>query len=248
MFQGLGRSVPIAAGTTMVALALACSPTLPPTTVPSQPDPAFEPLKTALQAYVDQTQPFLKVAAQEAERVPGKAGVDAGAEKSVRVRQNALADALRQRLRPNAKQGDLVSAPVAAAIVKDIQRAFDSPRKDLLIDDLAEQNTTPANAATPVVNQRLEAPRVPPRLMEVLPPLPKQLEYDFAGRTLILRDVDADVVVDFVPNALPAPMPVSEVKEGAAKPQPPGAISPLPMPQIRGGTVFVAMGDMGSGD
>ena len=106
-----------------------------------------------------------------------------------------------------------MSAPVAAAIVKGIQKAFDSPRKDLLIDDLAEQNTTPANAAEADINQRLEAPRVPPRLMEVLPPLPKQLEYDFAGRTLVIRDVDADLVVDVVPDALPAPMPAAEVKE-----------------------------------
>jgi len=60
----------------------ACSPTLPPTTVPSQPNPTFEPFKTALQAYVDQTQPFRKQAAQEAEKVPGKASSNAGAEQS----------------------------------------------------------------------------------------------------------------------------------------------------------------------
>jgi hypothetical protein len=205
-------------------------------------------LKDALQAYVDQTQPFRKEAAQQAERIPGSNTPAPAAEQALRTRQNALADALRTKLRPDAKQGDLVTAPVAAEIRKQIQAAFDSPRKDLLIDELAEQNTTPANAAKPAVNQRLEAPRVPPRLMEALPLLPKQLEYDFAGRTLILRDIDADVVVDYIPDALPAPMPVSTVKEGAAKPQPPGGVSPLPMPQIRGGTVFVAMGDMGSGD
>mgnify|MGYP000499906323 CR=1 FL=1 len=32
-----------------------------------------------------------------------------------------------------------------------------------LLDDLAEQNTTPANTRTPELNQRLDAPRVPPR-------------------------------------------------------------------------------------
>src|SRR3954468_10669251 len=82
----------------------ACSPTLPPTTVPPSPSPAFDPLKTALQSYVDETQPFRKAAAQEGERVPGKSGAEAGAEQAVRTRQNALADALRTRLRPNAKQ------------------------------------------------------------------------------------------------------------------------------------------------
>jgi len=236
------------AASAISAACFACSPTLPPTTVPTPANPALDPLKTALQAYVDQTQPFRKEAAQQGEKVPGKAAAEPSAAESVRTRSNALADALRTKLRPNAKQGDLVSPPIAATIVKSIQQAFDSPRKDLLIDELAEQNTTPANAATPVVNQRLEAPRVPPRLMEVLPLLPKQLEYDFAGRTLIIRDIDADIVVDFIPNALPAAMPVAAVKESAAKPQPPGAVSPLPMPDMRGSRVFALMGDSGSGD
>src|SRR5881275_2540032 len=124
------RALLIIMGTAFVSAACtACSPTLPPTTVPTQPSPAYEPFKTALQAYVDQTQPFRKQAAQEGERVPGKAGATAGAEQSVRTRQNALADALRSRLRPNSKQGDLVPPAVAATIVKSIQGAFDSPKK-----------------------------------------------------------------------------------------------------------------------
>ncbi len=225
----------------------ACSPTLPPATVPTQPNPVFDPLKIALQAYVDQTQPFRKVAAQEAERVPGKAAADTGAEQSVRTRQESLAEALRTKLRPDAKQGDLVTPAMAAAIISEIQKAFDTPKRDLLLDDLSEQNGSPANAPTPTINQQLAAPRVPPRLSELLPPLPKQLEYDFVARTLVIRDVDADVVVDFVPNALPelAPAPPPTA---AATPMPPGATSPLPMPSIRGGTVFALMGDSGSGD
>jgi hypothetical protein len=233
---------------TLSAACSACGPTLPPTTVPEgPPNPVYEPLKNALQLYVDATQPFRKQAAQEAERVPGKATAAPAAEQSVRTRQNVLADALRTRLRPNAKPGDIFSEPVAQEIRGTIQKAFNSPQRDLILDELAEQNQTPPNAATPSINQRLEAPRLPPRLMELLPSLPKQLEYDFAGRTLVLRDIDADVVVDFVPNALPSP-PAAAPREAAAKPQPPGAVSPLPMPQIRGSQIFAAMGDSGSGD
>src|SRR3954454_12637031 len=231
----------------LTTICCACSPTLPPQTVPAQPDPAFEPFKQALQAYVDQTQPFRKVAAQEAERVPGKATASAGAEQSLRTRQNSLADALRTKLRPNAKQGDLVTPQMAAAISGEIQKAFDTAKRDLILDELAEQNGTPAAASTPAVNQQLIAPRVPPRLMEILPPLPKQLEYDFVDRTLVIRDVDADLVVDFIPNALPSPAP-PPTAAAAATPMPPGATSPLPMPSIRGGMVFGLMGDSGSGD
>jgi hypothetical protein len=48
---------------------------------------------------------------------------------------------------------------------------------------------------------------VPPLLLDCVPPLPKQLEYDFVGRTLLLRDVDADVVVDFLADTLPEQPP-----------------------------------------
>jgi hypothetical protein len=226
---------------------VACSPTLPPATVPAQPDPTFEPLKIALQAYIDLTQADRKLAAQEAEKVPGKDVPAAGAEQSVRARQNLLADALRTRLRSNAREGDLVTAPMATAIRREIANAFNTPKRDLLFDELAEQNTTPANTAFPSVNERVDAPRVPPRLIEVLPPLPKQLEYDFVGRTLILRDVDADVVVDFLREALPA-QTAAGVPTVPPAPLVGGTTSPLPMPSIRGGTILALMGDSGSGD
>jgi hypothetical protein len=225
----------------------ACSPTLQPTTVPKPPDPTFDPFKTVLQAYVDQTQPYRKQAAVAAERVPGKADNTAAAEKAVRTRQNELADALRTKLRPNAKQGDIFTPQIAPALRHQIENFVAGPQRELLLDELAEQNETPPATTAPAINQRIDAPRVPPRLIEILPPLPKQLEYDFAGRTLLLRDVDAEVVVDYLPDALP---PIQRAAPSAA-PQatvPGAARSPLPMPSLRGGTVFALMGDMGSGD
>jgi hypothetical protein len=43
----------------------------------------------------------------------------------------------------------------------------------------------------------------PPTLLLNLPELPKGLEYRIVGRELVLRDSDANIVVDYVPNALP---------------------------------------------
>src|SRR5688572_19445591 len=81
----------------------ACAPTLPPAIAPPQPNPAFDPFRVVLQAYVDHTQAFRKQAAEAAEKVPGKAGTTTGAETSVRTRQNDLAEALRTTLRPHAQ-------------------------------------------------------------------------------------------------------------------------------------------------
>ena len=45
-------------------------------------------------------------------------------------------------------------------------------------------------------------PTVPPNLLANLPTLQKDVEYRVIGRTLILRDVDANIIVDFIPNAI----------------------------------------------
>jgi hypothetical protein len=44
---------------------------------------------------------------------------------------------------------------------------------------------------------------VPPSVLMALPQLPKEVEYRFIGRDLILRDTRANVIVDFIKNAVP---------------------------------------------
>jgi hypothetical protein len=244
----LGRkSVPLL----LIALFLTirCSPYLPPTTVPQQPpDPGLEPFKAALQAYIDQTQQYRKQAAQAQEKTPGKADPNPTSEASVRVRQNVLADALATKLRPNARQGDLFVPPAAAVIRRDLDAAFAGLRRDLLMDALAEQNDTgrASKPGLPAINEPTDAPRVPPVIGEMLPPLPKQLEYSFQNRSLLLRDVDAQVAVDFLPDALPE-QPPGGVPTVA--PPPAGAqLPPVLMPSRRGALTFALIGDSGSGD
>jgi hypothetical protein len=231
----------------LLVLPSACGPHLPPVEAPSQPNPTFDPLRDALQRYVEQTQPYRREAAQAQDNTPGRSAPTPSAAAALRTRQSVLAEALRTRLRPQARQGEIFTAAVADALRHEIEAIFASERRDLILDDLAEQNTTPARAGPPVINQRLEAPRLPPRLSESLPPLPKQLEYDFAGRTLILRDVDADVVVDFLPDALPVIAPSAPAVPQGPRPTV-GVVSPLPMPSLRGARTFAVMGDSGSGD
>jgi hypothetical protein len=45
-------------------------------------------------------------------------------------------------------------------------------------------------------------PTVPPNLLAALPKLPEDLEYRFINRDLILLDVHANVIVDFMLNAI----------------------------------------------
>ena len=70
------------------------------------------------------------------------------------------------------------------------------------------------HAITPVINKRYpdEVPlsTMPPKLLANLPTLPDQLEYRFVHNDLILLDVHAHVILDFIPGAMPpAPTPAS---------------------------------------
>jgi hypothetical protein len=74
---------------------------------------------------------------------------------------------------------------------------------------LGEGNPGNQPAAAPVLNVNAPYPTtapsstVPPSLLIVLPQLPEELEYRFIGRHLILRDREADLIVDFIRNAVP---------------------------------------------
>jgi hypothetical protein len=60
---------------------------------------------------------------------------------------------------------------------------------------------------------------MPPRLLLLLPDLPKDLEYRFVGRHLIVRDARANLIVDEIPYAIQCRdcVPEPEEEEGAAR-------------------------------
>ncbi|MBV9622432.1 MAG: hypothetical protein JOZ14_00460 [Acidobacteria bacterium] len=51
--------------------------------------------------------------------------------------------------------------------------------------------------------ERVPLQSTPPTLLLNLPSLPDGLEYRILDRELVVRDRDANIVVDYVPNALP---------------------------------------------
>ena len=47
---------------------------------------------------------------------------------------------------------------------------------------------------------------MPTRLLLALPALPEELQYRFMNRALILWDVHAELIVDFIPDVIPLKM------------------------------------------
>jgi hypothetical protein len=124
--------------------------------------------------------------------------------------QEGLAAEIR-KLRPHAAQGDVFVPGVRPTFLDLINarlggREGEAARKTVL----GEGNPKAESVATPVelkvnASYPVKAPlsTVPPSLLTVLPTLPEQLEFRFVGRHLILKDVKANLIVDFLPNAVP---------------------------------------------
>lgn len=116
-----------------------------------------------------------------------------------------LRDAVQQS-RPNARQGDFFTPETAATfrnILSKLLNGSDGKKIRTSLDH-AEPGA-PAefkvNGEFPNENgQPIQS--VPPTVLKVLPELPKGLEYCIAGKTLALRDSAANMVVDYLPNAL----------------------------------------------
>ena len=58
-----------------------------------------------------------------------------------------------------------------------------------------------------VVNERypdtVPLSTIPPQVLQGLPKLPEEMEFRFVGNTLVLMDVHAHIIADFIPDAFP---------------------------------------------
>jgi hypothetical protein len=120
----------------------------------------------------------------------------------ITAREVQLAAAI-QGARPGAKQGEIFGA--AGPRIVEIVRADLARRRP--VDRSAIRSEIP-QAAVPAVNQlypeTLPLATVPPELLDALPDLPEKLEYRFVGAHLVLRDAEANLVVDVLPDAMRA--------------------------------------------
>ena len=162
------------------------------------PDPVEDP---RFKEFFDRVRAYLKIHQSANARVPSLK--ETSDPKQVSSREKALADEIRIE-RAGAHQGDVFS-PAAA---KDIaQIVADDFKSRTLKDQKAILVEVPVKVP-PAINTdyptTLPLATVPPSLLQKLPTLPEELEYRFLGRHLILRDIKANLIVDFIPDVVPA--------------------------------------------
>ena len=109
-----------------------------------------------------------------------------------------------QTARAGAKHGDVFS-PAASTMIRTIIKSDMQGRERREFRETvfeAETKGVPVkvNAAYP---ESKELTEMPPSLLLALPQLPKQVRYRFVGTNLLLVDRESNLIIDYMPRALP---------------------------------------------
>lgn len=162
------------------------------------PQPVEDP---RFKEFFDRVRAYIKIHNAADTKVPSLK--ETSDPKEVSDREKALANEIRIE-RAGAQQGEVFSPAAAkeigAIVVDDFNGRPLNDQKAILVE--VPMKVPPAiNTDYPTT---LPLATVPPSLLLKLPTLPEELEYRFLGRHLILRDIKANLIVDFIPDVVPA--------------------------------------------
>ena len=174
---------------------------------PGTPKTPLRMSADAAEDFLEEVEEYVELRRKAREELPKLK--DKAEPEDVTAYAKALTDNIAVRRR-GAKQGDVFKPKVAAAFRRICRDELSRSRHERKVV-LTEGNPTGDE-------ERIKAPRVavnaqyipasplstiPPTLLLALPTLPDEVEYRFIGRSLILRDTVANLIIDFVPNAVP---------------------------------------------
>jgi len=143
---------------------------------------------------------YLKVHNEAETKVPNLKNTDDPAK--IHDRETALAKTI-QTLRAGAQPGEIFALEYQPYFIKIVQDDFatrsPAARKAIIVE-LPKNMKVDINTVYPTT---LPLATFPPALLRKLPDLPPELEYRLVGRSLILRDVKANLIVDVLRDVVP---------------------------------------------
>lgn len=180
----------------------------PPQAVDMDPE-ALHKFQHEVEEYVELHQELLK-------RVPNVTPHSTSEE--IAAHRKKMTDAIRAE-RADEKQGAIFKPKVAAAFRQLINEQMAGSEGPAILASMREGNPkvegTPTRrnpnseglvqvqvAVNAVYPDAAPASSVPSSLLLKMPPLPDQVKYGFVGSALILRDTEASVILDFVPDVV----------------------------------------------
>lgn len=160
-----------------------------------------DPDNTAYRHLNEEIARYLAIHTDLRSEVPGP--VPNSSARELNDASDMLFNAIR-RARPRARQGDFFDADATRLITQRLRDALRSPSTAAALAGIDDERPAALRPQTylrfPVAN---EMATMPPSLLRVLPRLPAELEYRIVGEYLVLRDVKAAMILDYIPNAVP---------------------------------------------
>lgn len=157
--------------------------------------------KAALDVFEKQVKSYIELRNKVRENAP-KLSKDSTPEQ-IHTYRTTLENSLRSA-RPNAKRGEFFMPATADFIRRTLKTEFQGKDRQELREKIFETET---QGVVLRVNypyaQTAEFSEMPATLLAKLPPLPKELRYRFVGRNMLLVDRESDIIIDFMPDALP---------------------------------------------
>jgi hypothetical protein len=168
-----------------------------PTTVPQ---PGVNAQGAATAEFQKRINAYLKIHNEAESKVPNLKKTDDP--KEISDREKALGEMI-MTLRAGAKPGDIFAPeyqPYFVKIVQDDFKTRSAGARKAIINELPKNMKVDINTVYPTT---LPLETFPPVLLRKLPDLPPELEYRLVGRSLILRDVKANLIVDILRDVVP---------------------------------------------
>jgi hypothetical protein len=127
-------------------------------------------------------------------------------QEQIAARATALGQAI-IAARPDARQGDIFTPRAASVFATLIRQEYS--RRPPRVREVREDAQDELPDFAPKVNQLYPTTyplaTFPPELLPLLPQLPEEVEYRVVNHYLLLRDIESNVIVDYMPRAIPVP-------------------------------------------
>jgi hypothetical protein len=166
------------------------------------PPPVVSPAdKAAIETFEKQVKEYVALRNKVRENAP-KLSKDATPEQ-IHAYRTALEQSIRNS-RAGAKRGELFRPEAADYIRRTLKTEFQGKDLRELRDTVFE---TEVQGVVLRVNypyaDSAELSEMPATLLAKLPQLPKEVRYRFVGRNMLLVDRESNVIIDYMPDALP---------------------------------------------
>jgi hypothetical protein len=175
-----------------------------PAAAPGAQSPADQPVNQdakALAGFMERVNEYVALHRKLEDSLPhlSKDSTPQEIDKHQRALEKMIQDARR-----DAKQGDLFPPESRVVIKRLLAQVLGGPDGAALKASIMDENP---GISTLKVNERypdtVPLSTIPPQVLQGLPKLPEEMEFRFIGNSLILMDVHAHIIADFIPNAFP---------------------------------------------